>query len=66
MTIFCSDQSLFKYFNKYCPATLHLSPTTRILNENLGVVMIACAAIEMSALTNQHYLDLGGNMCHHF
>ena len=66
MTIFYSDQSLFKYINKYCPATLHLSPATRILNENPGVVMIACAAIETSASTNQHYLDLGGNMCHHF
>ena len=45
---------------------LHLSPTTRILNENPGVVRIACAAIEMSASTNQYYLDLGGNMFHHF
>jgi len=45
---------------------LHLSPATRILNENPGVVMIACVATEMSASTNQHYLDLGGNMCHPF
>ena len=45
---------------------LHLFPATRILNENPGVVMIACATIEMSASNNQHYLDLGGNMCHHF
>ena len=45
---------------------LYSSPATRILSENPAVVIIACAAIEMSASTNQHYLDLGGNMCHHF
>ena len=66
MTILYSDQSLFKYITKYSPAMLHLSRATRILYENPGVVMIACASIEMSASTNQHYLDLGGNMCHHF
>ena len=27
-------------FTKYSPVTLHLSPATRILNENLAIIII--------------------------